>query len=150
MAKSNALTVKVKLGLHLLLRLAMSSHVNTVSPGSATHLGCMKGFIHKVKVNPTVTQIHQKLRSLPLSIFKVSTELNCLCTASIIEHVDASEWVRPLVVLVRKHGHMMLCMDLCEPNKSVIMDCYPLPHMDELLTELVGASNYSQIDHSSA
>lgn len=30
------------------------------------------------------------------------------------------------------------------------MDCYPLPHMEDLFTELAGATHYSQIDLSSA
>ncbi|KAI7789804.1 hypothetical protein IRJ41_010978 [Triplophysa rosa] len=125
--------------------------VNTVSPVSATHLGCVKGFIHKVQVNPTVTPIRQKLRHLPLSIRKeVSTELDRLHKAGIIEAVDSSEWVSPLVVVRKCDRHMRLCVDLREPNKSLIMDCYPLPHMEELFTELVGASYYSQIDLSSA
>ncbi|KAI7802904.1 hypothetical protein IRJ41_022848 [Triplophysa rosa] len=119
--------------------------VNTVSPVSATHLGCMKEFI------VTVTPIRQKLRRLPLSIRKeVSIELDHLHKAGIIEAVDSSEWVSPLVVVRKRDGHMRLCVDLREPNKSVIMDCYTLPHMEELFTELVGASYYSQIDLSCA
>ncbi|ROL51121.1 Retrovirus-related Pol polyprotein from transposon 17.6 [Anabarilius grahami] len=114
-----------------------TSPVYTVSPVSATHLG--------------LTPVRQKLRRLPLSIRKeVSTELNRLLTAGIIEPVDASEWVSPLVVVRKRDGHIRLCVDLREPNKSVIMDCYPLPHMEDLFTELVGASHYSQIDLSSA
>lgn len=128
-----------------------TSAVHAVSPVSATHLGCVKGFIHKVQVNSTVTPVRQKLRRLPLSIRKeVSTELNRLLTAGIIESIDASEWVSPLVVVRKRDGNIRLCVDLREPNKSVIMDCYPLPHMEDLFTELAGASHYSQIDLSSA
>ncbi len=55
------------------------------------------------------------------------------------------------VVVVRKRdGKIRLCVDLREPNKCVIMDCYPLPHMEDLFTELAGASHYSQIYLSSA
>lgn len=43
-----------------------------------------------------------------------------------------------------------LCVDLREPNKSVIMDCCPLPHMEDIFTELAGATHYSQIHLSSA
>ncbi len=49
-----------------------------------------------------------------------------------------------------RDGKIRLCVDLREPNKCVIMDCYPLPHMEDLFTELAGASHYSQIDLSSA
>ncbi len=82
-----------------------TSPVHAVSPASATQLGCVKGFIHKVQVNSTVTPVRQKLRCLPLSIRKeVSTELNRLLTAGIIEPIDASEWVSPLVVVRKRDG----------------------------------------------
>ncbi|KAI2642379.1 Retrovirus-related Pol polyprotein from transposon opus [Labeo rohita] len=127
------------------------SSVHTVSPGSASHLGCVKRFIHKVQVSSTVKPVRQKLRHLPLSIRKeVSTELNLLLTSGIIELIDASEWVSPLVVVRKRDGRIRLCVDLREPNKSVIMDCYPIPNMEDLFTELAGASHYSQIDLSSA
>lgn len=42
-----------------------TSPVYTVSPVSATHLGCVKGFVHKVQVNSTVTPACHKLRRLP-------------------------------------------------------------------------------------
>ncbi|CAL9702160.1 unnamed protein product [Knipowitschia caucasica] len=111
----------------------------------------MEGFIHKVQVNTTVQPVRQKLRRLPLSIRKeVSEELSRLLQAGIIEKVDASEWVSPLVVGRKRKGGIRLCIDLREPNKSVIMDCYPLPHMEDLFAELSGATHYSQIDLSSA
>ncbi len=56
-----------------------------------------------------------------------------------IEPIDASEWVSPLVVVRKRDGNIRLCVDLREPNKCVIMDCYPLPHMEDLFTELAGA-----------
>ena len=43
-----------------------------------------------------------------------------------------------------------MCVDLREPNKSMVCDCYPLPHMDELLTNLRGATMFSTIDLASA
>ncbi len=125
--------------------------VNCVDNGSAHHLGCVKGFIHKVQVNNTVQPVYQKLRHLPLSVREeVSAELKCLLQAGIIEPVDASEWVSPLVVAWKHKGGLRLCVDLREPNKSVIMDCHPLPHMEDLFTKLTGATHFSQIDLSSA
>ncbi len=133
------------------MHLVFTSPVHAVSPVSATHLGCVKGFVHKMQVNSTVTPVHQKLRCLPLSIRKeVSTELNRLLTAGIIEPIDASEWVSPLVVVRKPDGNIRLCIDLRGSNLFVIMDCYTLPHMEDLFTELTGASHYSQIDLSSA
>lgn len=95
--------------------------------------------------------MRQKLRRLPLSIWEeVSAELTRLLQAGIIEKIDASEWVSPLVVGRKRRGALRLCVDLREPNKSVVMDCYPLPHMEDMFAELSGATHYSQIDLSSA
>lgn len=77
-------------------------------------------------------------------------ELNRLLQAGIIERIDASEWVSPIVVARKRGGGLRLCVDLREPNKSVIMDCHPLPHMEDLFAELAGATHYSQIDLSAA
>lgn len=129
---------------------AQKSTVHNIDSAPVHHLGCVKGFIHKVQVNSTVQPVRQKLRCLPLSICKeVSAELKRLLQAGIIERVDASEWVSPLVVARKRRGGLRLCVDLREPNKSVIMDCYPLPHLENLFTELAGATHYSQIDLSS-
>lgn len=124
--------------------------VYNVHSAASCHLGCVKWFIHKVQVNNTVQPVRQKLRLLPLSICKeVSAELNHFLQAGIIERVDASEWVSPLVVARKLRGSLRLCVDLCEPNKSVIMDCHPLPHMEDL-SKLAGPTHYSQLDLSSA
>lgn len=66
------------------------------------------------------------------------------------EKVDASPWVSPIVVVQKKSGGIRMCVDLREPNKAVIMDCYPLPHIDDLLSKLCGATVFSTIDLESA
>ncbi|KAJ8362815.1 hypothetical protein SKAU_G00116460 [Synaphobranchus kaupii] len=114
-------------------------------------IGCAKNFIHRVKVSRTVTPVRQKLRRLPLSVRDaVTDELNRLLAAGVIENIDASEWISPIVVTQKKTGGIRMCVDLREPNKAVIMDSYPLPHMDELLSSLRGATVFSTIDLASA
>lgn len=43
-----------------------------------------------------------------------------------------------------------MCVDLQRPNKPVIVDSYPLPHMKEMMTLLQGATVFSTIDLESA
>ncbi len=43
-----------------------------------------------------------------------------------------------------------MCADLREVNKAFITDCYPLPHIDEMLTSLRGATVFSSIDLANA
>lgn len=68
------------------------------SIASAHHLGCVEGFIQKVSVNTAVQPVHHKLWHQPLSIHEEkSAKLKRLLRASIIDLVDAPEWVCHLV-----------------------------------------------------
>lgn len=78
---------------------------------------CVKGFIHKVQVDNTFKPVQQKVRRLPLCVRQdVSNEIQRLLKAGIIEPIDASPWVSPLVVTKKKQGAVRMCVDLCEPN----------------------------------
>ncbi len=114
-------------------------------------LGCAKGFVHKVKISSAVALVRQKLRRLPLSVRDaVSEEINQLLELGIIERVDASPWVSPIVVIQKKLGAIRMCVDLREANKAVVTDSYPLPHIEEMLFLLRGATVFSTIDLESA
>lgn len=114
-------------------------------------LGLVKGFTHKVTVKTSVPPLQQKLRRLPLEVRqKVSEELHKLEQQDIIERIDASEWVSPIVVVWKKTGDIRLCVDLRRPNEAVVVDSHPLPHQDDLFQRLAGAYLYSKLDLSSA
>lgn len=117
----------------------------------STELGLAKGFIHKVKVRQDFPPVTAKLRRLPLAVRDaVTDELRRLEKEDIIERVEASEWVSPIVVIPKKDGKIRLCVDLREVNKAIIPDVFPLPHTEELLNALAGAQYFSRIDLRSA
>ena len=114
-------------------------------------LNCVKGFSHKVKVNNTILPVQQKLRRLPFSVRdKVSAELKRLENLGVIEKIDSSEWISPIVVSYKKNGSVRVCVDLREVNKAIIPDKYPLPKIDELISELRNSKYFSQLDLASA
>ncbi len=114
-------------------------------------LGCTKGFVHKVKILSAVAPVRQKLCRLPLSVKDaVSEEIRCLLELGVIERVDASPGVSPIVVIQKKSGAIRMCVDLRKPNKAVITDSYPLPHIEEMLSLLRGVTVFSTIDLESA
>nr|XP_054930704.1 uncharacterized protein LOC129386641 [Dermacentor andersoni] len=117
------------------------------SPG----LGLAKGIQHKVKIKSSASPVAQKLRRLPLSLRKpVSDQLERLLSDDVIERVNASEWVSPIVVVRKKDDSIRLCVDLREPNKAIVVDSFPLPHTEELLHSLNGARHFSKLDLASA
>lgn len=114
-------------------------------------LGLVKDFVYRVKTETTVTPVQQKLRRLPLSARdKVSHELRKLEVTGVIEKIDASEWVSPIVVAWKKTGEIRLCVDLRKPNQAVVIDSHPLPHPEEIFHQLTGMTVFSKLDLSSA
>ncbi|XP_064479088.1 uncharacterized protein K02A2.6-like [Ornithodoros turicata] len=117
----------------------------------STELGLANGFTHKVKVRQDAPPVIAKLRRLTLAVRDaVTEELRRLEKEDIIERVEASEWVSPIVVIPKKDGKIRLCVDLREVNKAIIPDLFPLPHTEELLNALAGAQYFSRIDLRSA
>lgn len=87
--------------------------------------------------------VQQKLRRLLSSARQaVSDELKTLLEHDIIERVNAS----PRVSLIVKGGGICMCVDLREHNKAVVVDSNPLPHTEELLAELRGATVFTTTD----
>lgn len=68
----------------------------------------------------------------------------------IIEKIDSSEWVSPIVVTKRKNNTIRMCVDLREPNKAVVQDSHPLPLIEDLLAELHGSVMFSSLDLKNA
>lgn len=68
-----------------------------------------------------------------------STEFGCAKNLIHViepERINAFAWVSTIVVTQRKSGKIRMCVDLREPNKTVITDSFPLPDLDELLSAL--------------
>lgn len=101
----------------------------------------VKEFIHEVKLDQNIKPVQQKVCRLALSVCQdVSNEIQRLLKAGIIEAIDASPWVSPLVVTKKKQCGIHMCVDLRKPNKSINVDLHPLPHMEELFTEMKSAT----------
>ena len=51
-----------------------------------------------------------------------------------------------MLLVKKKDGSMRLCIDYRQLNKVTIKNRYPLPRIDDLMDQLVGARVYSKID----
>ncbi|XP_038064800.1 uncharacterized protein LOC119735167 [Patiria miniata] len=104
-------------------------------------VGLARGFIHRVKTRPDVTPTQQRLRRLPFAVRdRVKAELQRLESEHIIERIDASEWVSPIIVSYKKSGAIRLCVDLRQVNQAVVIDKFTLPDIQELFSKLRGAT----------
>ncbi|XP_058784063.1 uncharacterized protein LOC131658826 [Vicia villosa] len=59
---------------------------------------------------------------------------------------SVSPWGAPVLLVKKKDGSTRLCVDYRQLNKVTIKNKYPLPRIDDLMDQLVGASVFSKID----
>ncbi|RHN51999.1 putative nucleotidyltransferase, Ribonuclease H [Medicago truncatula] len=59
---------------------------------------------------------------------------------------SVSPWGAPVLLVKKKDGSMRLCIDYRQLNKVTIKNRYPLPRIDDLMDQLVGAKIFSKID----
>ncbi|GKV48697.1 hypothetical protein SLEP1_g55500 [Rubroshorea leprosula] len=59
---------------------------------------------------------------------------------------SVSPWGAPVLFVKKKDGTMRLCIDYRELNKVTVRNRYPLPRIDDLFDQLVGAQVFSKID----
>ena len=53
--------------------------------------------------------------------------------AGIIEPVEESEWISPMVVQDKKMGKVRICVDLRKLNDACMHDSFQTPFTDEVL-----------------
>ena len=78
---------------------------------------------------------------------KFRMELDKMLAAGIIEPVEESEWVIPMVVQEKKtKGEIRICVDLMKLNDACLHDPFPTPFIDEVLDNVRGQEVYSFTD----
>jgi hypothetical protein len=74
---------------------------------------------------------------------KVNLELDRMLEAGIIELVEESERIIPMVVQDKKTGEIRVCVDLMKLNDACLHDPFPTPFTDEVLDNVEGREVYS-------
>jgi len=59
---------------------------------------------------------------------------------------SVSPWGAPVLLVKKKDGSTKLCIDYRQLNKVTIKNRYPLPRIDDLMDQLVGARVFNKID----
>ena len=79
-----------------------------------------KHFKHKIQWREEATPVQHKVRNIPLSVQPaLSEEIQRLQNGGIIEPIEASKWVSPIVVARKPNGKIRMCVDLRDVNSKI-------------------------------
>ena len=94
----------------------------------------------KITLKPDAKPVKQRPYHLnPKYKEKVHEELDKMLAAGIIEPVEESDWVSPMVVQEKKQkGEIRICVDLRKLNDACVHDPFPTPFTDEVLENVGG------------
>ena len=56
------------------------------------------------------------------------------------------EWLANVVVVQKKEGKWRVCLDYTDLNETCSKDCFPLPHIDQIVDVAVGHGMLSFLD----
>ena len=91
--------------------------------------------------------ISQPLRRIPIAVQpQVEQEIERMEECGIIQKVEASPFISPLVAVKKKDGKIRLCVDYRHINKFIIPHSFPVPTADELFSRVAKSSWFSRID----
>ena len=113
-------------------------------PEEVGKLPAIRGFRHRVIVDPDVQPVQQRLRPLPFSLREeVKEHLEELQEQGVIRRVDSSPWLSNLVITRKRTGKLRVVLDLRDANKAVKVSGHPLPAMQDMFDNLRGATVFS-------
>jgi hypothetical protein len=102
--------------------------------GIAGELGKMK-----IPLKREARPVRQRpYRLNPVYKKKAKVEIDRMMEAGIIEPVDESEWISPMVVQEKKQGGIRICVDLRKLNDACLHDPFPTHFTYEVLDNVGG------------
>eukprot|EP00731_Ephydatia_muelleri_P017266 Em0010g364a len=115
-------------------------------------LGLVKGTKVKLYVDDSCKPAFFKARTVPYALRKkVEAELDRLEKIGVIEKVQFSAWAAPIVPILKRDGSLRICGDYkLTVNKAAIVDKYPLPRIEDILSSLGNAKVFSKLDLANA
>lgn len=93
-------------------------------------MGKLKDFKLMLPIDRSHPPVAQPVRRLPFKVRdQVNKQIEDLLNSDIIEKVEGpTEWVSPVVPIIKKNGEVRLCVDMRRANQAILREKYPLPN----------------------
>ncbi|XP_062541464.1 uncharacterized protein K02A2.6-like [Armigeres subalbatus] len=108
----------------------------------------MKGIKLHIPIDKSVTPVVQHARRPPIALLgRIEEKLDHLEAADIIEKVNQySDWVSPLVIIVKDSGDLRICVDMRVANRAIKREHHLMPTIEDFLPRLKSAKYFSRLD----
>ena len=125
------------------LQEVLQTHTEVFKEG----LGELKGTTAKIHVDAGTHPIFRRANKVPFELrAEVERELDRLLSLGVIEPVEFSDWVAPIVPVVKPDGRVRICGNYkVTVNRASKLDKYPIPSIDELFASLAGGKTFSNL-----
>jgi hypothetical protein len=117
-----------------------------VFPGDLLRMPPERAIDFKIELQPSTTPIAKALYKMsPVELEELKIQLQDLLDKGFI-HPSSSPWGCPALFVSKKDKDLHLCVDYRPLNAVTIKNKYPVPDIDILFDQLVGAQVFSKID----
>lgn len=121
--------------------------VNNVEAAVKSELGKIKGIMIEIPMNGNVKAVQQPYRRIPVPLEKIVDEkISDMLARGIIEKVNTSKWISPLVITPKPDGDVRVNVDMRRVNEGVEREHHPLPTIEDFMPELKSAKVFSKLD----
>jgi hypothetical protein len=103
--------------------------------------------VHEIKTYPGVKPVRQKLFPFhPKKTATIKEEVEKLLKFDFIYLVPLTEWVSNIVLVTKKQGTILVCVDYQYLNNACPKDNYPTPFIDQIIDNYAGSIIFSFMD----
>lgn len=121
--------------------------VNNVNDEEIAPLSKIKGISVEIPMKENFKPVQQPYRRVPAPLEKaVDEKISKLLRQDIIEKVNVSKWISPLVITPKPNDDVRLCVDMRRANEAVAREHHPLPTIEDFLPQLEYATFFSKLD----
>ncbi len=112
----------------------------------------IKNFVVEIINEKSASPIFHSAYTVPYKVKEmVELELQRLLEKKVIEKVKYSKWASPIVVVPKANKELRICVDFKKTiNKTVLMDHYPIPRIDDIFASMANCTYFCVLDLSGA
>uniref|UniRef100_A0A7G3ANC8 RNA-directed DNA polymerase n=1 Tax=Lutzomyia longipalpis TaxID=7200 RepID=A0A7G3ANC8_LUTLO len=117
---------------------------------SEGNFGCTPLVSHSIDTGDAKPTVQRCYPVSPHVLKAADEELHRMEKLGVIKKCAKSPWRSAMTVTTKANGKIRLCLDARALNKVTVKDTYPMPHLENILSNLGGTKYLSAIDLSDA